>query len=236
MADHPGHEAVVPDVVLAGSHVQVPGDHQGRRRIAAGHLAGQPFEEVQLVVELGIDRPVRDVAAGGDVEVVDLHARDLGRDAAGVALAANVQRRSGLQRQARGDGHPVPTLLALDLQVRQAHVGEGLDGELALPALDLLQAQDVGGLFGHEAGDMIGAKAHRIDVPGAEAKAHRPNIGVSCARRLRLESPASAPGPQEKRPASNRRPGVEGGLSCRRREGIGSGTVSVGRVPSAVCY
>ena len=40
---------------------------------------------------------------------------------------------------------------------------------------------------------------------------------------------------QRKRPAGAIRPGVGSGLSCRRREGIGSGTVSVGRVSQALC-
>ncbi|MDB5451785.1 MAG: hypothetical protein JWO33_363, partial [Caulobacteraceae bacterium] len=40
--------------------------------------------------------------------------------------------------------------------MRQAHLDEGLAGELALAALDLLQAQDVGRLLGHEAGGLLG--------------------------------------------------------------------------------
>jgi hypothetical protein len=73
-----------------------------------------------------------------------------------------------------------------DLQVRQAGGGEGLAWKLALLALDLLQAQDIGRLFVDEAGDLLG-----------------PSTSVL---------------------------GRKSSLSCRDREGIGSGTVCEERV------
>ncbi len=56
--------------------------------------------------------------------------------------------------------------------MRQAHVDEGVQRELPLAALDLLQAEYVRRLLLDEAGDLLGAQADGIDVPGAEAKAH----------------------------------------------------------------
>src|SRR5690606_40463416 len=96
----------------------------------------------------------------------NLHPLDHGRDAAGVALATDVQPGAVNDGQAAGDRHPVPALLAADAQVGQAHVDEGLTRELVLGAFDLLQAQDVRGVFGDETGDLIDAQADRADVPG----------------------------------------------------------------------
>jgi hypothetical protein len=62
--------------------------------------------------------------------------------------------------------------LAGDLQVRQTGLNEGRDGELALAALDLLQADHVGRRFAGEAGHLRGAQADGIDVPGGESEAH----------------------------------------------------------------
>src|SRR5579859_1158605 len=89
-----------------------------------------------------------------------------------MAFAADIELRRVGERQARSDGHAMPALLACDLQVRQAHLREGLAGELTLSTLDLLHAQDIRGLLGHKAGGLFGAKANRIDIPGADTKAH----------------------------------------------------------------
>jgi hypothetical protein len=56
--------------------------------------------------------------------------------------------------------------------VRQPHLDERLAGEFPLAALDLLQAQDVGRLLSDEAGGLLGPQADRVDVPGADSKAH----------------------------------------------------------------
>src|SRR5690606_34632592 len=107
-----------------------------------------------------------------DVEVVDLDPGDLRPDAAGVALAADLQRLGVLDRMARGDGHPVPALLAGDAEVGESEVLEHLPGELARLALDLLQAQNVGRHFVDHSADELATRADRVDVPGGETKAH----------------------------------------------------------------
>ena len=56
--------------------------------------------------------------------------------------------------------------------MRQAHVDEGLNRELASLALDLLQAQNVGRGLLDEAGGLLGAQADGVDVPGADTQAH----------------------------------------------------------------
>jgi hypothetical protein len=122
------------------------------------------------VVEFRVQGAVGDVAAGGDVEILDLDAVDHHADAAGVALAADIQPGRLGDRLAAGDGYAVPALLTADLQVRQAHGLEGRPGELVLQAFDLLQAQDVGPALGDEAGDLIGAQADRVNVPGGDTK------------------------------------------------------------------
>ena len=67
---------------------------------------------------------------------------------------------------------PCQPFWPLICQVRQAHLDEGLARELALLALDLLQAQHVRRLLGDEAGDLLGAQADGIDVPGGESQTH----------------------------------------------------------------
>ncbi len=138
------------------------------------------------MVELGVQFAVGQVTAGGDVEVLDLDPGDHAGHAAGVALAAGLDLGRVLDRQARGDGHPVPALLPGDPQVRQAHLGKGLGRELAGLAFYLLHAQHVGRLFAHEAGGLFGAQADGVDVPGADTQAHGPSsgeaIGESCAQ------------------------------------------------------
>jgi hypothetical protein len=51
---------------------------QGRVGITAAHLGGQALEEVELVVELGVQRAIGNVAAGRDVEVLNLDPGHLG--------------------------------------------------------------------------------------------------------------------------------------------------------------
>ena len=66
-----------------------------------------------------------------------------GRDAAGVALAAGVQGAASSIGRREAMATPCQPFWPRDLQVRQAHGHEGVARELALLALDLLQAQDV---------------------------------------------------------------------------------------------
>ncbi len=99
VADDPAHVFVVPHVELARRDVQIAGDDQRRLGVAPGHLAGQAFVEIELVVELLVQRAVRRVAAGRYVEVLNLHPGHLGLHAAGVALPADVQGFDILERQ-----------------------------------------------------------------------------------------------------------------------------------------
>ena len=89
-----------------------------------------------------------------------------------MALAADIEPRRVPNRQARGDGHPVPALLPGDLQVRQPGVDESFPRKLAFLALDLLHGQNVGAALGHKALHLFGAQPHGIDVPGRQSQAH----------------------------------------------------------------
>ncbi len=151
---------------------------------------GEPLIEVELVVELGVDGPVGGVAAGRDVEVLHLDALHHYRDAARVALTADLKLRTRLERKARSDGDAMPALLAADRQMRQAHLHKGFSrGNSPSLALDLLQAQYVRRLFGDEARHP-GRRSKRtkgVDVPGG-------------ARRRRMRIRAKALLKQRKRP------------------------------------
>jgi hypothetical protein len=54
----------------------------------------------------------------------------------------------------------------------QAHGLKGLGRKLAVLTFDFLQTEDIRGLFGDKAGDLVKAQADRIDVPSGETKAH----------------------------------------------------------------
>ena len=180
---------MIPHIVLAWGDIEVPRDDERGPGVPAAHLGGEAFEEVELVVELGIEDPVGGVAAGGDIEVLDLDPRDRGRDAAGVALPADGEVRGVLEGQTGSDRHAVPALLAADPQVWKTSIGEGPDRKLGLSALDLLQAENVGGMPLDEASHMVGAQADRVDVPGSDPQAHG---GESSARFGDVEPPPSS--------------------------------------------
>ena len=113
------------------------------------------------------------VAAGRDVEVMHLDPGDHRRDGPRVALAADVERRRVLDRQARGDGDAVPALLAGDLQVRQAGVRRTPRvGNSPSRHLISCRQSTSGAASRDEARHLFGAQAHGVDVPGGKSQAH----------------------------------------------------------------
>ncbi len=90
---------MAPDVVLERRDVEVADQDRAARgaRLAPNH-ARHLVEESELVGEFRVERGVGLVAAGGDVEIVDLEPRRLAgerhRDVAAIALVAEVARRS----------------------------------------------------------------------------------------------------------------------------------------------
>jgi len=93
-----------------------------------------------------------------------------------VAQLADLEGVAVLQRQTRGDGHPVPSLLARHPQVRHAHLFEGVARKLVRRAFDLLQQQDVGRAFVDEPRHLVDSQADGVDVPGGEANCHGPAL------------------------------------------------------------
>ena len=174
VADDLGHIAVVPDIAFAGGDIEIAGHDQGTRLVLLGHDGGQLFIEVHLMIELGVQRPVGNVAAGRDVEVLHVDAGHAGRDAARVTQFADLEGVAVLKRQTACDGDAVPALLARHAKVGHAHVLESAARKLVGGAFDLLQHQDIGRAFGDEAGDLVDAQADGVDVPGGEAKGHAP--------------------------------------------------------------
>ena len=186
---------MVPHVVLARRDVEVAGQHQRRGLVPAADLVGQLLVKVHLVVELGVQRAVGRVAAGRNVEVLHVHARDAAGDAAGVTQLADLKRVVVLDGQARGDGDAMPALLAAHPQMRQAHLLERRARELVGGAFDLLQQQDVRRALGHEPRHLIDAQANRVYVPGGEAKRHGPRLSRPDASHLAGAQAASDPAP-----------------------------------------
>jgi len=59
-----------------GATLRSPRMASGAAGVAAGHLGGQSLEEVELMVEFRIARPIRLITAGRNVEIVHLDSGD----------------------------------------------------------------------------------------------------------------------------------------------------------------
>ena len=141
--------------------------------------AVQFVEEGELVGELHVDRGVRLVAAGRDIEIVhrDRVAQagllaERHRDMAAVGLAAIIVDRDALERQAREHRDAVIALLPVQRGVDVAEALEALQRKRIVRAFRLLQADHVGPHRLDVAGDQIDAQADRVDVPGGERQGH----------------------------------------------------------------
>jgi hypothetical protein len=62
--------------------------------------------------------------------------------------------------------------LAIDRDMRIAELMESGQWKFAVPALCLLEAENVRRLFAQEAGHEIDPQTDRIDVPGGEGETH----------------------------------------------------------------
>jgi hypothetical protein len=101
-------------------------------------------------------------------------AADLNRDRemARVAFVAKIAFADRVERQARGDGDAVISLLAVDRDMRLAEPLQPLVWKLAVAALRLLQAQNIRPVLFEELRDDRHAQPHRIDVPGGDVQPH----------------------------------------------------------------
>ncbi len=134
---------------------------------------GQGVDHVELVAELGVLVRVRDVAAGRDVEVVQLDVAGQADDrVAALVDAAPVMGVAVGERHFRQNGDAVIAFLAEDEAVREAEIGHEVVGEQLGRDLDLLQAEHVGVDLGDDAPERLLAQADRVGVPGGDLEVH----------------------------------------------------------------
>ena len=192
VADDVDQRLVAPHVAFERGDVEVA-DHQSRLAQLFGP-AGHPFDEVELLPELGIDGAVGDVAAGWHVDVLDPHsALEANADVARLAIVLPVVAARFVQRQAADDGDAMVHLLAVELLVDIAVLAEQLGREDLVERLGFLQAQHVGLLLGQQALDQLGAGADRVDVPRCDLDRSAHGLAPSPRRAPRKEM-ALAPG------------------------------------------
>jgi hypothetical protein len=134
---------MAPNIELTRRDVQIAADDQRVSGIPPRHVGGQTPEEVQLMGELAIDLRIWLIPAGWRVKVVDIDASDARRNASGMAFTADVEGPRGLKWQRGGDSHPMPSLLAHNLQVRISCRDEGVGWKGGRLAFYFLQTQDV---------------------------------------------------------------------------------------------
>ena len=117
---------------------------------------------------------IRLVAAGGNVEIVDLEpgrlAAERHGDVARIALGAEIAPARLGEREARDDGDAVVALLAVERDVLVAELAELAARKLPVGAFRLLQAEHVRLVLAEKARDEVDAQPHRIDVPGGEGE------------------------------------------------------------------
>ncbi len=145
-----------------------------RRPVERFGPAGHAFDEIELLAELGVLRAVGDVAAGGDIDVLEHHAlagpEQLDPDMARLAVVLPVvPAENSLQRDAADRGDPVIALLPVDRLVDVAQVGERLvPGSLLGRLLISCRHSTSGASSVRKRSTLRHAQAHRIDVPGGD--------------------------------------------------------------------
>ncbi len=120
--------------------------------------------------EFHIDLGIGNVAAGGNVEVMQLDAAGkLGQGMAAILLLAPIPAVGRLERQARENGDAVVALHAAQMDLAIAQRPDRLEGKILRLGLHLLQADDVGLPFAREPREGIQTLADGIDVPADDA-------------------------------------------------------------------
>ena len=150
----------------------------------ASRPARHPLDEVELLAELGIDLAIGNVAAGGNVDVLEPDpAVEPNADVAGLAIGLPVVPfllRAGKPAE---DRNAMVHALAAEGLVDVAEAAEHRGREIRVADLGLLQAQDVGRFLAQEFLDDLDPGADGIDVPGRDLEA----LGHGCgSNRTRL--------------------------------------------------
>ena len=171
VADYLEELAVGPNIAFQGSDVEIA-DHDAGGVIVGfvlppgGHLA----EEIQLVGEFVVFLGIGNVAAGGDIEVMDFVAVGQGGEDMPAILAVAPMLHTGLLKGVAGeDRDAVIGLHAGDVAVVKTHGLHGVMGEEVVGNLGFLEANDVGFELVCEALEQGQPGADGIDVPGDKA-------------------------------------------------------------------
>ena len=116
---------------------------------------------------------IRDVAAGRNVDIVQLDVAGQQRDRVTAVLPfAPRLRGRALQRQPRQDGDAVVRLHAVDERVPIAERGQWRQRKAVVHDLRFLQTEHVRTECRDESLERGDAQAHGVDVPGDETKGH----------------------------------------------------------------
>ena len=149
-----------------------------------GSPADHILEVAQFVVEFLVLFGVGDIAAGGNVEIMDGEARGLAgllaqRDAdmAAIALVGEIMRLGTGEGQARENGNAVIALLAVHGDVLVSELAEIGERETVIRAFGFLQAENIRALLGQEFLHEAGPEPDRIDVPCCNGQGHARYLG-----------------------------------------------------------
>ena len=187
-----------PDIGFERRHVEIA-NQQGMAIAVAGPPSCESLEVSQFLLELGIERGVRNIAARRHIDIVKrqrLSARKLHGAAQmpGLGGAAEALPGQGAKRQFRNRGDAMIAGLARDLDVRIAKFQEDLARKQLLHAFDFLKAEDVRPRLRQKAGYQSGTEPDAIDIPGGDfqhlRKKKRPTpakVGRFCVFTLHRE-------------------------------------------------
>ena len=158
MADDVEQRLVVPHVAFQRRDVEVADDQSRLSQLF--RPARHPLDEVELLAELGVERAVGNVAAGGDIDILEPDAAvEPGADMARLAIVLPVVAPGVVKRQPRQDRDAMVHLLAVELVMDVAARMEQVGREDMILRLGFLQAEDVRLLLVEEAFDDAGTRA-----------------------------------------------------------------------------
>ena len=150
-------------------------------------MASKAFHEVEFVSEFRVFVWVRDIAAGGQINIVNLEVANFNRVHARMSFAAELRRFESLYWVPRGDGDAVMTaLLAVYAEMGKPDLFERLFRKLRSLALNFLKAENIRLFSGHESFDIWHSEPHRVDVPAHKFQSricHRRSLRQRCVTR-----------------------------------------------------
>jgi hypothetical protein len=179
VADDLQQRLVVPDVIFTGRDVQIT-DQNGAVGAFPVEMIPHFGQEIQFLAEFHILLAVGDIAACGDIAIVDRDAVFQPRgNVAGMAKLGEILVASIHHWQLGQDRDAVIALLPACHHVTVAKRLKLFQRDQFHRAFAFLQAQDIGAFLGHQPGNQPFAQADRIDVPGGKGKGHG---GLLCGK------------------------------------------------------